>query len=253
MFCPRRYDDTDLLVREFIEQPPNTWRAQLAIKRLNALHGKYVISNDDYLYVLSIFAVEPIRWVNKYGFRKAHPMERLSSYLVWKDVGTKMGVKNIQNSYEDMEEYLDHYEREHMKFSPNNVTVAEGTVALLLSIVPSFLHPLGRGAVHAMCDARLRAAMGFPEPAFLLPAIIHASLTAAAWVTRLLLPPRITPGRRTPASPADAQSEPVMGIRLCPMYHPYEPTYQRDGYCIEELGPEKYAAARELGPLHNAY
>jgi hypothetical protein len=163
-----------------------------------------------------------------------------------------MGINDIQNSYEEMEEYLDKFEREHMKFSPNNVTVAEGTMALLLSIIPSVLHPLGRRAVHAMCDARLRAAMDFPEPAFLLPEIIHVGLTAAAWVTRLLLPPRTTPGRRTPTSPADTQSEAVMGMRLCPLYHPYEPTYQRDGYCIEELGPEKYAAARELGPLHHA-
>jgi hypothetical protein len=248
----RRYDDTDILVREFVEQPPDSWRAELAIRRLNALHGKYTISNEDYLYVLCIFAVEPIRWVDKYGFRKSHDIERLSLHLIWKDVGTKMGIKNIQNSYEEMEEYLDKFERENMKFNQNNVLVAEGTVALLLSNVPSFLHPLGRRVVHAMCDSRLRAAMGFPEPVFLLPELIHVGLTIAGWGTRLLLSPRTIPARRTPRSPADAQSGPVMGLRLCPLYHPYEPTYKRDGYCIEQLGPEKYAAAQELGPLHRA-
>jgi hypothetical protein len=35
---------------------------------------------------------------------------------------------------------------------------------------------------------------------------------------------------------------------MLPLFHPYETTYAK-GYRIDELGPEQYAAARELGSL----
>lgn len=240
--CARRYDDTDLIVREFSEQPFNSWRAELAIKRLNALHGKYAISNEDYLYVLAVFAVEPFRWIDMYGYRRSHNLEKVCSHIFWDNIGTKMGIKDIPTSYDALVKYLDDFEEQNMKFHQNNALLAKHTIDLFLSNVPSCLHPLGHNAVYAMCDARLRRAMGFPEPLFLLPELLHGVLVLAGWITRVFLPPRIAPARRTPHTPFDAQSQPQFGVRLCPLYHPFEATY-KDGYCIEELGPEKYVAA----------
>jgi hypothetical protein len=247
--CARRYDDTDLIVREIWEQPFNTWRAELALKRMNALHSKYVISNEDYLYVLTVFAVEPYRWIDKFGYRRSHPLEKECSHLIWTDIGTKMGIKNIPGSYEALEKYLDDYEEANMKYHPNNAHLAKHTMQLLLSNMPSFLHPFGRNAVYALCDARLRKAMGFPEPPILLPEILHGMLFAAGLFTRLFLPPRVEPARRTPQSSLDGASQPQYGVRLCPVYHPFEPTY-KNGYQIEELGPEKFVTQKELGQLH---
>ena len=36
---------------------------------MNRMHGRYAISNDDYLYVLSTFVLVPIRWNHAYGWR----------------------------------------------------------------------------------------------------------------------------------------------------------------------------------------
>jgi hypothetical protein len=51
----RRYDDTDLIMCHMTEDPLYSPLAQLAVRRLNEFHGKYVIPNEDYLYVLSVF------------------------------------------------------------------------------------------------------------------------------------------------------------------------------------------------------
>ena len=48
----KRYDDTDLLVSEIIEHGCDSPRGSRAIARINALHGRFRIANDDYLYVL---------------------------------------------------------------------------------------------------------------------------------------------------------------------------------------------------------
>jgi hypothetical protein len=43
----RRYDDTDLIMCHMTEDPLYSPLVQLAVCRLNELHGKYVIPNED--------------------------------------------------------------------------------------------------------------------------------------------------------------------------------------------------------------
>lgn len=87
--CPRRAEDTELILSEIIDAFPRIQnemrhnphisekdidkqyqRRDAAINRLNTIHGKYPISNDDYLYTLVLFVAEPIRWINKWEWRK---------------------------------------------------------------------------------------------------------------------------------------------------------------------------------------
>src|SRR4051812_22037058 len=47
----KRYDDTDLLLSEMLEHGYEGARGREALRRMNAIHARYPISNDDYLYV----------------------------------------------------------------------------------------------------------------------------------------------------------------------------------------------------------
>ena len=62
-----RYDDTDLLLREYSENSPDTARSKDAIDRVNAIHGMYAkqISNADMLFTLSLFITEPAVWIDR--------------------------------------------------------------------------------------------------------------------------------------------------------------------------------------------
>src|SRR3982751_372202 len=51
----KRYDDTDLILSEIIENGLDNPRGIEAIERLNWIHSNYNIPNEDYLYVLSTF------------------------------------------------------------------------------------------------------------------------------------------------------------------------------------------------------
>lgn len=87
--CPRRAEDTELILSEIIDAYPRIQnelknnpcisekdirkqydRREASINRLNELHGKYPISNDDYLYTLVLFVTEPIRWIDSWEWRK---------------------------------------------------------------------------------------------------------------------------------------------------------------------------------------
>ena len=67
----RRHDDTVLLLAELIEHGLDSARGRRAMARMNAIHARYDIPNDQYLYVLSVFVLEPIRWVERCGWGPA--------------------------------------------------------------------------------------------------------------------------------------------------------------------------------------
>src|SRR5207244_7943076 len=48
----KRYDDTDLIVSELMEWGYDSDRGQRALRRMNQLHGRFAIANEDFLYVL---------------------------------------------------------------------------------------------------------------------------------------------------------------------------------------------------------
>lgn len=233
--CPRRYDDTDLLIREFLEHMPNSLRARRALERMNFIHSRYRITNVDYLYVLCIFIVEPIRWVRRFGYRLPHPKETFAMHLRWSAIGEKMGIRDIPATYEDAEAYLDAYEEKYMVFANTNARLAKSTVSLFLSKVPTPLHPLCLPVVYALCPPRLCTAMGFPTPSPLLVTALELLLRVSGLFVRYLLPPRMTPKTRTTPLPLDVP----VGDTLCPLFHPYEKTYA-NGYKIEELGPVRF-------------
>lgn len=87
--CPRRAEDTELILSEIIDPYPRIQnellnnpnisekeimkqyeRREASIQRLNEIHGKYPISNEDYLYTLVLFVAEPLRWLNNWEWRK---------------------------------------------------------------------------------------------------------------------------------------------------------------------------------------
>src|SRR5581483_8688354 len=76
----KRYDDTDLLLSEILESGYDGARGRAALRRMNEIHGRYAISNEDYLYVLSTFIYEPIKWNDRFGWRPLCANERLSYY-----------------------------------------------------------------------------------------------------------------------------------------------------------------------------
>lgn len=87
-----RSEDVDLLVSEFLEHCPlDSSRARLAIGRMNAIHSKYKIANEDYVYVLCVFACQAIMWIDENAWRNVHPNEKIAvsfHYYVYVGDGT---------------------------------------------------------------------------------------------------------------------------------------------------------------------
>jgi len=194
----RRYDDTSLLIAEITENGYDSERGLGAIRIMNRLHGKYDIANEEMLYVLSTFIYEPIRWNQKYGWRKPSHHENLASYYFWAEVGKRMNIKNIPDSYEAFEQYNVDYERDNFAFDPANRRIADATIEVMQSWYPSFVRPMVREVVYALVDEPLAKAFGFPKGNAVLGGCVHIGLKIAAKILRYM-PPRREPFRYTQA------------------------------------------------------
>jgi hypothetical protein len=210
----KRYDDTDLIVSELVEWGYSSDRGARALARMNAIHGRFKIANTDFLYVLSTFVLEPIRWNARFGWRPMCENERLALFHFWREVGHRMGIRRIPARIEGLEELNRDYECRHFRPSKASARVGRATVAMFAAWAPRPLAPFVRRAIYALLDQPCRAAFGFPTP---LP--VERALVVGALRLRGALAGSL-PARRRPR------------LRTA-MSHPSYPS----GYTIEALGP----------------
>jgi hypothetical protein len=211
----KRYDDTDIIVSELSEHGYDSERGKRALRRMNQLHGRFAIANEDFLYVLSTFVYEPIRWNEHFGWRPMCEQERLASFFFWREVGRRMNIKDLPENYDVFERFNRIYEQQHYRFTEANHRVGAATRELFVGWFPRFLSPLVRSAIYTLLDDHLIDAFGFPKPSPFMRWFVLGALRVRAALVRYL-PPRRHPRLRTE------------------MGHPSYP----EGYTIESLGPE---------------
>jgi len=210
----KRYDDTDILISEFMEWGYSSDRGQRAIQRINQLHGRFTIANEDFLYILSTFLFEPIRWNQRYGWRTMCEQERLGLFYFWCAVGQRMHIQQIPEDYHTFNRFSVEYERQRFRYTPANHRIGTATVKLFVGWFPRMLSPLVRSAIYAMLEPHLITAFGFPPPSRFMRWVVLSILRLRAHLLRWL-PPRRHPRLRTE------------------MIHPSHP----NGYIIETMGP----------------
>ena len=101
----KRYDDTQILISAFCEFGFDHDLGKRAIRRMNAIHGRFAIANEDFLYVLSTMVFEPIRWNARFGWRPLLEAEKLATFNFWREVGARMAIRDIPERYEDFERF----------------------------------------------------------------------------------------------------------------------------------------------------
>ena len=182
----RRYDDTAILVAEMCEWGYEEGRGREALDRMNWAHGHFRIANDDFLYVLSTFVYEPIRWLDRYGWRPTCRNERLAFYWFWRRIGERMGIREIPPSYETFEAWAAGYERQTFRYTDSNRKIGEATRDLFAGWYPKVLAPVVHQAIYALLDDTMRDAFGFPRPHPLLSRMVLGSLVLRGRLVRWL-------------------------------------------------------------------
>jgi hypothetical protein len=200
----KRYDDTRILIATFCEHGYDSELGRRAIRQMNRIHGGFAISNEDYLYVLSALVLEPIRWNARFGWRPLIEAEKLATFSFWREVGRRMSIRDVPETYAELEKFNVDYERANFAYTEAGHRIAVAARDLRR----------GRAIVHALLDQPLLEALGLPSPSPRFRRLVEEGLRARARTVRLL------PARRTPR------------LRTLERHRTYP-----GGYELEALGP----------------
>lgn len=171
----KRIADTGVLLLEFALNAPTSERATKAIARMNYLHSHYQragkISNNDLLYTLSLFALEPARWVKKYEWRSLTDLELCACGTYWKSMGDAMSISyeflpSSKDGWEhglrwlkEVEAWSLAYEETQMVPAATNRQLADSHFEILCINVPPRLRDPCKKMMSVLLGERLRKAM----------------------------------------------------------------------------------------------
>ncbi|KAJ3771952.1 hypothetical protein FB446DRAFT_738320 [Lentinula raphanica] len=249
-------------------------RAMIALARVNWLHSKYPITNDDYLYTLALFTFEPPKWVRLYGWRPLSPMEEEAFYIFWYEIGKRMGIRDIPETIHDYRKWVKEYEARAMVPAQTNHEVATYTTEEILHVVPEFLglRSLFRKLSVCALEENVRIAMMKPEQPVYYHLIFRTVLRSIAFVQRFLCLPRSDSNHGAPIDFSIAKNTGPSSrmhrmhpnwFQAKPWYMPQprtfsaklknwvavklglydafpEPKFKSEGYRLEEMGPAKF-------------
>ncbi|MFC8449746.1 oxygenase MpaB family protein [Kitasatospora sp. NPDC057223] len=188
----KRYDDTVLILEAVVEHGFGSVQGREAIRRMNQMHKRYTITDDDFRYVLATFVVVPKRWLDDYGWRPYSAHEVRASVNYYRELGRHMNIRGIPETYEEFERLLDDYERANFAFDQGGRDVSDATLDLMASWYPTPVRPSIRRSSVCLLDDPLREAFGYPRPPALLRAVVRGGMRLRGRFVRLL-PPRRAP------------------------------------------------------------
>jgi len=210
----KRARDTGLMMYELFEQGLDHPRSREVIRRLNRMHHRWDIEQDDYRYILTTFAVVPTRFAERFGWRPVSALELDATHRFYTELGRRMGIRSIPGSYAAMADFLDEYEAREVRYSPQGARLTGRTLPFLASRLPGPLRKRTAEVAGEFLDPRLCAALGLPAPRRTTQAVVRGALAGRRAVVRRQPPDDgswFTPGMASDTYP--------------------------DGYQLSELGP----------------
>ncbi|VUC30473.1 unnamed protein product [Clonostachys rosea] len=233
---PKRYEDTATIINEFMAWDPSAERTVKAIARMNFLHSKYIasgqISNDDLLYTLSVFVIEPARFAKRYDWRPFNDMEYCALGVFWKSIGDAMGINykgslpGAEEGWKDGIQFADEITAwakayEVAKMKPNSLSPkpAHALLPIITYWIPWFAKPFVTDCALSLINTRILEAFKLPEPSITAIAVTHGALVARRFIIRYLMLPRIFEIEQL------GDQDPSTGRYLLPRSHSNWPFY----------------------------
>jgi hypothetical protein len=267
----KRAEDTGVLISEFVVGSVDSERGLRALSKVNWLHRRYgsKVGNEEMIHTLAMFVLEPHRWIEENEWRPMTELEKVATFVYWKEIGNRMGIIGIPETLEKLMAWVESFEQVHMIYTENNRICAETTMNMYLRNIPWFLREFVRDAANSLLEPRVRLALGSPKPSWTAQKFASSILLGRRWIVGNLLLPRLynKDVLAKPRSDGRLQRE---SFAFEPWYVKSSvlgrlgawlwsggrlnvgPKYKSDGYLPEELGPVEYEKSSKESVLKQA-
>ena len=123
----KRCDDAELILAEILEHGADHPRGATAPARMNKLRARFNISNEEFLYMLSTLVFEPLRWIERFGWRPLTEVEKTACFNYYRDLGERMSIKHIPTDIAAFEALNRKYEAAHFCHAESNTIIGTMT------------------------------------------------------------------------------------------------------------------------------
>lgn len=213
----KRSYDTGLVIYELIEAGFDAPRGQAMIKLLERVHQGLGIAQEDFRYVLCTFMVTPFRWLATHGWRPVLPAERAACTNFYRELGRRMHIKDLPETFEEASAILDEYEQRFAADTKAGRALMGATLLVFRNRLPKPIRPLAAPLLSSYFgDAKLTSSLGLPTA----PPILSAAIRLVYAGRNALLRKRA----------AATKSWFVPGTPTHDVYP--------DGYTLDQLGPQ---------------
>ena len=179
----RRNDDTLLFFGEMLSHGHASARGRAVIDRMEQIHARFGITDDDKLYTLASLALEADRILDHLGLSRFSAAEKLARYHFWRGVGVRMGL-NVPPTPEQFLAWTLDYEQRYEYTDGGRALVDQLFVDWRERWFPGPLRRHGDAVLLLLLDERLRAAHRLPDPPArltrLAPRVVQAYLAVQA-------------------------------------------------------------------------
>jgi len=181
----KRYDDTRILLGEMVKGGYDSERGRQALRQINRAHSHFDIANEDMLYVLSTFVFEPIRWIDRWSWRRVSTVEKLAAFHFFVATGKRMNIKQLPTDYDKFELFNRDYEQRMFRPTASNHRVGTSLLKLYSSWYPRPLDSLVAATLPCRLDGQARRMLGFAHPPAWARALNRLGLRGHALAERI--------------------------------------------------------------------
>jgi uncharacterized protein (DUF2236 family) len=181
----RRATDTGLMMYSLIHAGLQSPVGRLGVARLNEMHRRWRITNDDYIWVLGTFAVTSIRMMMRAGWRPVTEAEK-QVVIDWHvELGTRMGITDIPHDFATFDAWFTAYEARMLCRTDAGEELLKLASAVIASKIPRPLRRPTFALAPVLFEEPARIALGYRRPGPAARGTVATLLTLRAWRRRL--------------------------------------------------------------------
>ncbi|GAB3744058.1 oxygenase MpaB family protein [Microlunatus parietis] len=129
----KRMVDTALLQDAWDRNGLDSPAGRAALSRVNRIHARYDIAADHFTFVLAVDTVVPVRFIERYGWRRITPAEKAAVHAFRSEQGRRMNIKDFPPTYDQTARFLDEYEQSTYAYTKANEELAEAAMSATLA------------------------------------------------------------------------------------------------------------------------
>jgi hypothetical protein len=180
----RRTDDTLALFGAFLHWGHSSQRGRAAIARMEQIHARFAITDEQKRYTLATLIFEGERIGRHLGFDPLTANQREASWRFWCGVAEQMPLGGLPPTAADLWRWMLEYEREHWRYTDEGRGVVDRFFEdWTTRWFPHRARDLGRQALLTLLGEDLRAVLRLEDPSPRVERLLRGSARAYAPLT----------------------------------------------------------------------